>query len=318
MSIATVSRALNQTAFVLPTTLERIEAAIRVHHYVPNGAAKQLAGGQSTTLGFAIPHMRGDFFLPLLEGVERGAHEEGYGLLIHTVPASSAAVRSPSSSPINEHNTDGLIIFPGSLSDSELVRLQAQRFPLVSLYQTAKAYREAPVITFENRQSAYQLVRHLVTVHGRKQIAYLYGPEQQHDSREREAGYREALAEASLEPILGRGDYHETRAFQTVSKWCANECLVDAIFTGSDEAAMGTLEALRQAGKRVPEDIAVVGFDDLRLARHLAPPLTTVQVPIEEGGYAAAKALVRLIRGEVVADTVLPTELVLRASCGCS
>ncbi len=317
VSIATVSRALNQTALVLPNTRERIEHAVRHLNYAPNSAAKQLAGHARVTLGFAIPHMRGDFFLPLLEGIERGAHEAGYSLLIHTAPLKDEAPLLRAN-PVNEHSTDGLIIFPGSLSDAELSRLAALDFPLVSLYQPAHGYERAPVVTFENRESSYALVKHLITEHGRKRIAYLCGPEHQRDSLEREAGYRDALAEAGLEPILGRGDYHERCAFETVSGWFSAGTNLDAIFTGSDEAAVGTLEALRHAGVRVPEDVAVVGFDDLRLARHLTPPLTTVRVSIGEGGYAAAHVLIKLIRGEVVENTVLPTELVVRASCGCS
>lgn len=317
VSIATVSRALNGTAVVSTDTLERIEQAVHLLHYVPNTAAKQLAGRERLTLGFAIPHMRGDFFLPLLEGVERGAHEAGYGLLIHTVPQTSSASR-PSLNPVNEHSTDGLIIFPGSLSPTELTRLSALKFPLVSLYQAAEGYPEAPVVTFENRRSAYQLVRHLIEVHGRKRIAFLRGPGQQKDSLEREAGYCDALAEAGLTPLTGQGDYHEQCAFATVRDWLEADIPFDAIFSGSDEAAVGALAALRQAEIPLPQQVAVVGFDDLRLARHMSPPLTTVRLPIGDGGYLAAKTLVALIRKEVVTDTVLPTDLVIRTSCGCS
>ncbi len=316
VSSATVSRALNQTTFVSPEVLERIEDAVKRLNYAPNSAAKQLASGKRMTLGFAVPHMRGDFFLPLLEGVEQGAHRAGYGLLIHTLPHTNKPT-SLLTSPVNEHSTDGIIVFPGSLNPSELSRLAALQFPLVSLYQTALGYEQAPFINFENRASAYNLVKHLITEHGYQHIAYLRGPELQKDSLEREAGYESALIEAGLAPIVGYGDYNERRAYETVFAWFSAKNSIDAIFTGSDEAAVGTLQALRQLELRVPEDVAVVGFDDLRLAQHLAPPLTTVRVPITEGGYAAVRALLGLIRGEVVSNTVLATELVIRASCGC-
>lgn len=317
MSIATVSRALNHTATVAPHTLERIKRTVQALNYVPNGAAKQLAKGRSAVFGFAIPHMRDDFFLPLLAGVERGAHEEGYELLIHTVPPRRGGDTPPLCSPLNEHNTAGLIVFPGSLSDADMRRLGALGFPLVALYQPLLQEARATTVTFENRRSAYELVRHLITQHDRRHIAYLRGTEQQRDSLEREEGYCDALREVGLEPLIGQGDYHEARARETVLAWLADGIPLDAIFTGSDEAAIGTLEALREGSVRVPEEMAVVGFDDLRVVRHLSPPLTTVRVPVEAAGYLAASLLIRCIRGEVVSDTVLPTELVIRASCGC-
>jgi DNA-binding LacI/PurR family transcriptional regulator len=134
-------------------------------------------------------------------------------------------------------------------------------------------------------------------------------------------GYREALEKRGLpfDPALvAPGDFERTVAQASVNQLVANNVVFDAIFTGDDEAAVGALQALRAAGKQVPEDVAVVGFDDQRLAAVLNPPLTTVCARTEEVGRLATQQLIRLIRtGEADLLTLLPTELVIRRSCGC-
>jgi len=158
-------------------------------------------------------------------------------------------------------------------------------------------------------------------VHGCRRIAFLRGPEGHEDSYWRETGYREAL-EAHAIPfdsgLIAPGEFNRNAAAASVRNMLAAGVEIDAVFAGDDEAAVGVLEALREAGKRVPEDIAVVGFDDQRLSAYLTPPLTTVRAPTERVGYEAAQQLVKLIRtGQADRLTLLPTEMIIRRSCGC-
>jgi DNA-binding LacI/PurR family transcriptional regulator len=159
-------------------------------------------------------------------------------------------------------------------------------------------------------------------VHCYRRIAFLRGPENHEDSYWRELGYREAL-EAHRIPfdptLVATGGFHKGMAQVAVGQWLRDGVEMDAVFAGDDESATGVITALRQAGKRVPEDIAVVGFDDVHMADYLMPPLTTVRAPIERTGREAVRQLVRLIRtGQAEPLVLLPTELVIRRSCGCN
>ncbi len=290
-------------------------------HYVPHAAAKGLASRKTNTLGLLVPLITTDFFAPTLWGVEAGAREAGYDLLIYS---SRRGLDPPEEfiSPIGEHNTDGLIVFLNSVQDSELIRLHGRGFPLVLLHHLPPDSQEIPCVTFANKDGTREMIDHLIEVHNYRRIAFLKGPEFAFDSYRRELGYREALDAHGMpfDPALvGYGGYDSEHARNTVRNWIEQSQEVEAIFAGDDEAASGAILALRQAGKQVPDDVAVVGFDDVNLARHLTPPLTTVHAPIEEAGYEAVRQLVRLIHGDGAEPRVrLSTRLEIRQSCGCN
>jgi DNA-binding LacI/PurR family transcriptional regulator len=251
-----------------------------------------------------------------MRGIEEVVRAAGYDLLI-----STHAPRPGASHPLGEHNTDGLLVFTDSLSEPELVHLRRVKFPVVLLYQSAPGGLQTPCVTFENKDGARKLVDHLIETHDYRRIGFLAGPPGNEDSYWRELGYRQALEAHGLmfDPALvttGGFDYQE--ALDAVAGWLAVGLPLNAIFASDDESASGALEAVRRAGKRVPEDVAIAGFDDVPLSRHLNPPLTTVRAPIEETGREAARQLIHLIRGGRAEPLVLlPTELVIRQSCGC-
>jgi DNA-binding LacI/PurR family transcriptional regulator len=178
-----------------------------------------------------------------------------------------------------------------------------------------------PYVTIENKAGAWKLVNHLIEVHTYRRIAFLRGPENHEDSYWRELGYREALESHGIpfDPALvATGGFHKEIARFAMEQWLRQGIEIDAIFAGDDEAATGVIAALQKAGMRVPEDIAVVGFDDVHLANYLMPPLTTVRAPIEQTGREAVRQLVSLLRtGEADPLVLLSTELVIRRSCGC-
>jgi len=321
VSIATVSRVINQTAPVADETAERVRAAIAALHYVPRAAARSLASSRTNVVGLLVPKISGSFFPAQLRGIEGGARENGFGLLIYCTQDRKEAAGGMRR-PVGEHNTDGLLVFTDSLDEEELVRLHEIGFPMVLLHQSPPAGLDIPCVTFENKDGARRLVEHLIEVHGYRRIAFLRGPEEHEDSYWREMGYREALAEHDIPltpELVGFGSFDQAQAQAAVEAWLAAGVEMEAVFAGDDEAASGAIIALQRAGRRVPEDVAVVGFDDSPLSRHLTPlPLTTVRAPIEQSGYEAARQLVRLIRtGEADPLVLLPTELVIRRSCGC-
>jgi DNA-binding LacI/PurR family transcriptional regulator len=319
VSIATVSRVLNGNTPVAAATMERVRSAVEELAFVPRSAARVLASQRTNTIGLVLDEIGRDFFSPLLRGIEAAAREAGYELLIRTT--GNPHVSNTFLKSLGQHNTDGLIVFIDSLTPAELARLHRNGFPMVLMHQTPPATLDIPVVTVENKSGAQKIIEHLIQVHGCRRIAFLQGPDGNQDSEWRERGYREALEAHGLafDPTLvASGGYDERVAQASMEHWLMEGIQIDAIFAGDDESATGVLAALHRAGKRVPEDVAVVGFDDVAVARFLQPPLTTVRAPIEQVGREAARQLLRLIRGEKVEATILlPTELVIRESCGC-
>jgi len=321
VSIATVSRVLNGSTPVVPETAERIRLAIEELHYVPRTAARILASRRTDTLGLLLPEIGGAFFSPLLRGIEAEARAAGFDLLIHaTTHIPHASSPGPRRS-LAEHNTDGLVVFTQSIDDEELARLQRIDFPVVLLYQSPPEALDIPAVLIENQSGALRVVEHLIEVHGCRRIAFLRGPEGNEDSQQRQAGYELALQSHGipLDPqLIGTGGFNEEEAATTIQRWVTQGMAFDAVFAGDDDAAAGVLSALRRLGRRIPQQVKVAGFDDLPVARYLTPPLTTVRVPIEAVGRQAIRQLVHLIRHEPAELlSLMPTELIIRESCGC-
>ena len=316
VSIATVSRVLNGTTPVDVEKADRVRLAMEELQFVPRHAARALAGKRTHTIGLVLSDISGAFFPPMLKGVEAGAYEAGYDLLIH-----STKKEGPSRRPLGEHNTDGLLIFTDSLDHHELHRLHGLNFPLVLLHLTPPDSLNIPVIAVENKDGAAMLVNHLIETHGRRRIVFLQGPQEHEDSVWRERGYLEALEAHGIPfapELVACGEFDEDEAFATVQQMLVDGIEFDAIFAGDDDSAIGAMHALQMAGRRIPEEIAVVGFDDIPLARYLSPPLTTVRAPIESIGREAVHQLVQLMSGHLAnALTLMPTELAIRKSCGC-
>lgn len=319
VSIATVSRVLNQTRPVVEETAMRVLAAVEQLGYIPQTAARHLAQGKTQTIGLVFPDVSNDFFSPLLESITDSAAEAGYDLLIAIRRIRHA--NSVQRSPLGKQNTDGLLVFDQSIDEGELRRLHAAHFPVVLLYRSAPEGMDFPCIRIEDRSGARQITNHLIEQHGRRRIAFLRGPVGNEDSQLREQGYRESLAAHGIPfraSLIGDGEFYEGPARTTVARWLAEGLEFDAIFAGDDGSASGALAALTQAGRRVPQDVSLVGFDDAPVARYLNPQLTTVRAPSDRVGREAIRQLVRLVEtGEADAVTMLPTDLVIRQSCGC-
>jgi DNA-binding LacI/PurR family transcriptional regulator len=314
VSIATVSRVLNGKVPVQPEKAERVRFAMEELNFVPRHAARVLASKKTNTIGLLLPEISGAFFQPMLKGIDEGARDAGYDLLIHSTKTSKRH-------PLGEHNTDGILVFTDSLENRELKRLSQIKFPTVLLHQTPPVEYNIPVITIENKDGAAMLVNHLIEGHQRRRIVFLRGPAGHEDSAWRERGYREALESHSIpfDPsLIMDGGFDEDIAFVTVQQALMDGLNFDAVFAGDDDAAIGAMRALRNSGRFIPDDVAVVGFDDVPFARYLSPALTTIRAPIEEVGREAVRQLSKMISGgQAQSLTLMRTELVIRESCGC-
>ncbi len=321
VSTATVSRLLNGTGPVADGTAALVRAAVSEMDYTPRAAAQSLARGKTDTLGLLLPDIGGVYFSPLVRGIEAAAQRAGFDLLIHATLPDSA--RPANFRRIGQRNTDGLLIFAHGLNEAELANLHGQRFPMVLLLQPSPASMSIPSVNLENKKGARKIMDHLIEVHGCRRIGFLRGPDGNSDSDWRERGYREALQAHGIafDPsLVAKGGFNEREARAAVAGWLRQGISMDAIFAGDDESAFGALQSLQEGGLRVPEDLAIAGFDDVYLSQYVAPPLTTVRAPIEEVGRLATELLIDLIQKDgqaAAAGILLPTELVIRRSCGC-
>ncbi len=287
--------------------------------YAPHAAARSLAMRRTQTIGLLLLNMHRDFFAPLISGVEAIVSQKGYNLLVAT---SRPSMRKNVQPPIGAHNTDGLLVFADSLDDEQIYRLYQKKFPVVLIHRTAPKNAPVPSVTVENKAATRKSIDHLIEVHGRRRILFMRGPAHQEDSYWREVGYLASLEDHGIpfeDTLMLSGEFESEIAYANLKKFIETGATpFDAVFTGDDDAAIGVLEALKDTGKRVPEDVAVIGFDDLRLTSFLNPPLTTVRAPTDEVGRTAAAQLFRIIDKQVPESTILlPTEIILRRSCGC-
>jgi DNA-binding LacI/PurR family transcriptional regulator len=320
VSVATVSRYINHNAPVSEEVSGRLKQVMVDLKYSPHAAARHLASRKTHAIGLLLTFIQNDFYVPLLNGVESAVQGKDHNLLIASYQSGARANKLP---PIGPHNTDGLIVYADSLSDDEMASFYASGFPMVLIHRTPPASLPIPSVTIENKAATYKLVEHLIVHHDRKRILLMRGRSHQEDSYWRESGYNSALEANGIAPdpqLVIAGEFEQEVAYRSLTQFLGNGKRVpfDAVFAGNDDAATGVIKALQDKGFRIPEDISVVGFDDLRLSAFLTPPLTTVRAPTEEVGRIAAEQLFRLIDEQHLSGTtVLPTEIIIRQSCGC-
>ena len=319
VSEATVSRVINHKAVVKDSTVQRVMMAIEKIGYFPQKAARNLASNKTYTIGVILPEIGNEFAAQILHGIEARSSKSEYSLLVAS--RDNEKMDRPLDLALGPHNTDGLVVLSGCISKKEMEIFTDREFPFVLLYDKSPRGFPIPSIQIENRLGTKNLIDHLIEVHGYKNFAFLRGPENNIDSKQREEGLRKSLKEHGLsldEDLVGMGDFTEEVSNAVVKKWLESDKVIDVIFGGSDEGAIGALMALKERGIAVPDEIAVVGFDDMNHVKYLSPPLTTVKSPIEQVGALGVETLIHILNGEQVErQKILPTHLVIRQSCGC-
>jgi LacI family transcriptional regulator len=319
VSRTTVSFVLNARtdAGIPPGTWRRIEEAARELGYHPHGAARALAGGTSHTIGFVLrqssEQVAADALLAeTLWGLAAEARTGGYRVLVE--PLSPDGGRY--SELLLSQQVDGLIVSGPRTDDDELASLVADGFPII--LQGWLPDVPAPSVDIDNRASARIAVQHLVGLGHRRIACITNAPLAYTAASERVAGYREALAAAGIsldDGLIAEGAFDAASGHAAMTRLLAKPASFTAVFVASDVVAFGALRALREAQRRVPADVSVVGFDDIPLARHFDPPLTTIRLPANALGAAAGRALVDRLAGRPASErTLLPTELIVRES----
>ncbi|MBI1365267.1 MAG: LacI family DNA-binding transcriptional regulator [Alphaproteobacteria bacterium] len=310
VSVASVSRALNGHENIREETRGRVMRAIADLQYVPNAAARSLSNAKTGTLGVVLPDLYGEFFSELIRGMDKAASDHGYLLLLSTMHADPALAGQALA--VMRGRVDGVIVMAPQLSRETIDALMPAELPGVEVISEASADR--PSIGIDNRAGGAMGARHLLNI-GRRRLAHIMGHENNFDARQRRDGFVEAVTKAgAAEPLIAIGDFREDSGARAVENWLKRGDSFDGLMAANDMMAIGAMEALRAHGLRIPEDVAVIGFDDIPLARHLG--LSTIRVHVAEIGSDAVNRLVAMIKNGQIGPTAhnQPLELVARAS----
>ncbi|HEY0139951.1 MAG TPA: LacI family DNA-binding transcriptional regulator [Thermoanaerobaculia bacterium] len=315
VSVATVSRVFNRKGPVREETYQRVMEIAEGLHYVPHAAARSLSLRSTTTIGVVLPELHGEFFSEVIRGIDVASRQHGYQILLSGSHSDREEMRAVVQAV--RGRVDGLIVMSPDLEPSALLTDLPAGVPVVMLNSRVAG---RPCITIDNANGAREVTAHLLSL-GHRRIAFICGPAQNADAEQRRRGYRNALKAAGMEgdrDLEFGGHFTEESGYEAARRILESKRRPTAIFASNDAMAIGALGALIEAGVRVPEDMALVGFDDIPIARFLAPPLTTVKVPIAELGRRGFEMLLAASNGS--ADDTRParlgTQLVIRRSCG--
>jgi DNA-binding LacI/PurR family transcriptional regulator len=313
-----VSRVINNKDEVSPETRARVLAAVEELGYRPSAVARSMVAGRTCTLGCISPNLTDYTFACIIESAQAEARRQGYFILTGSAPTEADV--EPLLEEMLHRQVDGLLVINPHADDRHrhFLPLVEKGMAVVYLNNTPQ---DEPVssIRCDDHEGGYQATRYLIGL-GHTAIATLVGPDNEECTFDRLAGYRQALAQAGLDfdsALTASGDWSATSGYQATQRLLATGQPFSAVFAQNDRMAVGSIRALQEAGRLVPDDVSVIGFDDIPLASYFDPPLTTLRQPMEESGRRAARLLI-----ETIQNPDRPPELVLtharlieRASC---
>ncbi|CAN7178992.1 LacI family DNA-binding transcriptional regulator [Terrabacter sp. LjRoot27] len=314
VSIATVSRVLQGAGTVSTTTAQKVLDAVEQLNYVPLGAARSLAVRHHEAHGLVLPELTGPYYSELLMGFESRAAELGQSVTLMLTDGKADIARA-----VRQLATrvDAIAVLGSAAMPPAVARALHGQKPVVIIAGTPQEGIES--VRAENAHSAEQLTEH-VLAHGRTRLVFVGDPEGAPDIAERHAGFVAAHRARGLEPAHPvRVPFREGEGAAVAERILSGEIEADALVCANDELALAIMSRLQDAGRDVPGDIAVVGWDDVMTSRYVRPGLTTVRQPVHELGVIAAERLHQRVAGGQprLEPQILPTEVVVRGSCGC-
>jgi LacI family transcriptional regulator len=315
VSVPTVSRVVNGRSDVAPQTRERVEELLARHGYRRRPPPSTGAG--SGLLDLVFNDLDSPWAVEIIRGVEDVAHAAGIGTVVSAIHRRASAARQWLDN-LRTRSTEGVIFVTSTLEPPLQAKLRRLAVPVVIVDPAGVPPQEAPTIGATNWAGSLRATEYLLGL-GHRRIGFIAGPPQLMCSRARLDGYRTALGAAGIavdDELIHQGDFYHEAGFAGGARLLALPEPPTAIFAASDQMALGVYEAVRQRGLRVPDDVSVVGFDDLPEVRWCSPPLTTVRQPLAEMGLLAARTVLRLAHGERIESPriELATALVVRDS----
>ena len=298
VSLATVSRVINNSGKVTEHTREKVEAAMKTLGYRPNRIAQSLATKSSNSVGVLIPELYGPFFGVILSNIEDELRAEGKHVII-TAGHSDEATEMDSIEFLSSCNCDALILHVYAVPDEYIKQLRERDIPIVVIGHHI-AGMEKNCISIDNESGAFSATRTLIEL-GHRQLATITGPLWKTDGQQRLAGYRRALDEAGLDfnqKLLVEGDYEEASGRQGMRQLLEQDIPFTGLVCANDEMAAGAIAVAQQRGKVIPDDLSVIGFDNVFFATYMNPALSTVHYPIDLMGRMAARCVLRDVYGK--------------------
>jgi LacI family transcriptional regulator len=311
VSPSTVSRILNGTARVTSDKRSAVEAAIRKLDFRPNLFARSLKTGTTMTVGILTQDVESPFYGRAMKGIEAGLAGTGYAPIMVS-GHWNAAEEAERVRLLMARRIDGLVILTGHLDDRQIAEF-ARHQPIVVTGRQLDA-PQVRALTLDQEAGGHLATRHLLSL-GHRRIAHIAGPSDHTDATDRRAGYERALREAGIAPapeLVVQGDFLENGGLMAMNRLLDSGETFTAVFAANDQTAFGARMALYRRGVRVPDDMSIVGVDDLSATAYATPPMTTVRQPHYEIGLAASHALLTMLGHPMPAVEVPPLELVVR------
>ncbi|MBM7076394.1 LacI family DNA-binding transcriptional regulator [Micromonospora sp. MMS20-R1-14] len=314
VSVPTVSRVINGRSDVAPQTRERVEELLTRHGYRPRSAARRT---QSALIDLVFNDLDSPWAVEIIRGVEDVAQASGAGTVVSAIHRRTSSAKQWLDN-MRTRSTEGVIFVTSMVEPPLQAELRRLRLPVVIVDPAGVAPQEAPTIGATNWAGSLRANQYLLGL-GHRRIGFIAGPPQLMCSRARMDGYRAALDAAGLavdDRLVRPGNFYHESGYTAGMHLLGLSEPPTAIFASSDQMALGVYEAVRKRGLRVPDDVSVVGFDDLPEVRWCSPPLTTIRQPLAEMGMLAARTVLRLARGETIESPriELATDLVVRDS----
>lgn len=314
VSPATVSRILNGSAVVSPARKKAVDDAIAKLGFVPNPVARGLAGGRTFSVGVITQTLDSPFYGSTLRGIEERLLPLGYSPLFVSGQWNEN-VEARCMEVLRSRRVDGIIVLTGRLTDKAL-KNYAKQLPIVVTGRTLAA-PGLVALNYDNVEGARLATQKLIAL-GHRQIAFIGGDPQHPDAIERLMGYRKALQDAHIpfeEALTAEGGFYEAGGMQAVLQLLASRKRFTAIFAANDQMAVGAALGLSRHSLRVPDDISLIGYDDLASSMYANPPLSSVHQSAYELGQIAADVLLQMLSGSTPVFQLPPPRLVLRESC---
>lgn len=323
VSVATVSRVLNHPESVAPKTKERILSVMEESEYTPNWFARGLNFNKTNTIALLVPNVLNPSHMEIAKGVEDVAHQKDYTTFLCNADNDVEKERHYLDSLL-KRKVDGIVLVSSLLENQDIALIRKQGVPVVAIGEN-RDISNISLVRIDCQEAAHQAVRHLLEI-GYREISFIYGGTPEKENARKLAGYVQALAEEGIERkaefLVKTPNSTVESGYFAAKKLMALKERPRAIFTSSDLLAFGAIDAMKDLGIRVPEDVALVGFDNIRMASLVEPKLTTVEKPMHKMGVLGMRLLLDLMEAKEEKkdfpqrEILLQSRLKIRKSCG--
>ncbi len=318
ISPSTVSRALNNHPHIKTQTKEKVNKLAKILHYYPNPIAQSLKSSQTKTIGVIVPEIKHDFFSSAISGIEEVAYQSGYTIVL--CQSNESYEREViNTNLMMHHRVAGILvsISQNTKNSDHFKELIKRRIPIVFFDRVCKDVKANKVV-IDDYRSAFNAVTYLIEK-GYKEIAHLAGPKKLDICKKRRNGYINALKRINISPRNGfvrYGGMHEQDGYDSMDSLLKDKIIPDAIFAVNDPVAIGAFQRVKEAGLKIPEDMAIIGFSNNKITDLVDPPITTIDQPSFEMGRKAAEILIDIIENKIkeTKTFILDTKLIVRKS----